>query len=157
MDKINDYVYSILIISLVCGVINIFAPDGKLKKYIKYTVSLAVVLTLLLPFRNIIYTIPKQLMDNMKAIENSVSDTYDGLEAGEAYTKQTVEFLKKEIISSVKSRFNKIISVDIIVDASDYSNIIIRSIDITSGGNAVIQNHIKKMFNAEVKVTLNGD
>ncbi len=49
----NGYIITLLVISFVGGIINSILPDGGLKKYVKYIISLVCVISLVSPLTSI--------------------------------------------------------------------------------------------------------
>gem|GEM_PF-5842766 len=58
MTEIKSSLYTIAITAISAGILDIFSQSGKLKKYVKYIISLIIVISLLLPIGNIISSIP---------------------------------------------------------------------------------------------------
>ena len=72
MENIRSSVYSLAIISVSVGIIDVFSGFGALKKYAKYIISLIVVCALLLPIKNIFSELNNGLF---KGIPDDLSDS----------------------------------------------------------------------------------
>lgn len=68
ISEIREAVYAIVVISIASGCISIFSPYGKMKKYVKYIVSLIVIASLMRPVNAIFAKIPSYL----DSVENIV-------------------------------------------------------------------------------------
>lgn len=76
MSEIREAIYAISVISVASGCINVFSPDGRMKKYVKYIVSLVVIASLLRPISYIFTQIPSYL-DSVENITEQSQNTND--------------------------------------------------------------------------------
>lgn len=63
MGKISGFILSLVAAAAATALIDGFVPDGAMKKYVRYLVSLTVLLVLLSPFRDIIGELPSLSAD----------------------------------------------------------------------------------------------
>ncbi len=73
MGKISGFILSLVSAAAATALIDGFVPDGAMKKYVRYLVSLTVLLVLLTPLRDIIGELP--------TIAADASGDYDTVEA----------------------------------------------------------------------------
>lgn len=161
MEELKSYISTLIIVSVAAGAINVMAPDGNIKKYIKYLISLSVVIILLLPFKNLIYTLPKILESyEIKFAEEEMSVLKS---AEELIIDQSVYEIKKNINAVILNRFMIKIEVgDITIDynADDYENVELNKITVYSDCNDLIARDIERyltnMMYCEVEVINDG-
>ena len=67
MSSIGNFLYTVFLISLAAGVAEIFAPKGETKKYVKYIVSLVILIALAIPAVRLFKDVP-QLLRGLSAI-----------------------------------------------------------------------------------------
>ncbi len=73
MGKISGFILSLVSAAAATALIDGFVPDGAMKKYVRYLVSLTVLLVLLTPLRDIIGELP--------TLTANTSDDYGAVEA----------------------------------------------------------------------------
>lgn len=73
MGKISGFILSLVAVAAATALFDGFVPDGAIKKYMRYLVSLTVLLVLLAPLRALIDEIPTAVA--------TVSGDYDATEA----------------------------------------------------------------------------
>lgn len=61
MSSIGNFLYTVFLISLAAGVAEIFAPKGETKKYVKYIVSLVILIALAIPAVRLFKDVPQLL------------------------------------------------------------------------------------------------
>jgi len=92
MEGLRSSVYSLAIISVSVGIIDIFSGFGNLKKYAKYIVSLVVVCALLVPVRSMF------LKANVESFDRYLGDiTEDEDHSSGSYTASLEMGLKTKI------------------------------------------------------------
>jgi len=124
-----------MIISLAAGAAMIFSPgdENGIGKYIKYVVSLIIIITLLVPFKDIIYMIPKVLSDDMSILSDS-SMGYASDDFYDEIIEMSVSEIEKAISGQIKnSHGTDVVAVYAETDHRDVENIIITEIKILFG------------------------
>jgi len=119
-ESLNEYILSLTLITALSSAVLIFAPDNGIKKYLKYLVSMIIALALLMPLKDIIFTLPQKLQAISSDLPpSSVTDismpTSEELIIG--YTSQK---LRTELEYAVSDRFG--IKAEIL-PVFDYENI----------------------------------
>ena len=119
MEHLRTTLYSIAVVAIASGVINLFSTSDKLKKYTSYAISLAITLSILSPIKNILLSpnsIVFGLSENMyeqntaensicvalkQAIANNISD-YFSIPADSFYVDITIDQNNSEqLITSI--------------------------------------------------------
>ena len=149
METIKSYISMLIAVAVSAGAINVIAPDGNMKKYIKYLISLSVVIILLLPFKDLTFTLPKMM--NLRDSDIAVSASAEDLIL--AYSIAEIEDNVKSLISQ---RFNLTAEVDIEYNADDYENVTIDKITVYSNFfGKDIQKYLNNIMYCEVEVVNN--
>ena len=157
MGKIYDFVLSVLTVCVISGVAVGLAPEGSIKKYIKFIVSLCVLAAILTPLIGVISSIPSV------GEESSEIFGKKGEESGEYGEKQieaqkaAIEAAICDIVSSKFGIDKGAVSVSITIDAQNISAIEIREIKInvkSKCNTAEIENYIGEMFYGTARVTV---
>lgn len=125
MQKISDYILSLIVVSAAVGLIGMLTPDGEndgIKRYIKYIISLGVTLTLLAPLGDVIYTLPGMLEDITAETQQSEAVTL----APELYnemTDQSAIAIEDALEEEIAARYHVQCNVKLNLDATDYMSI----------------------------------
>jgi hypothetical protein len=158
MDSIKSYLMTLIVVSITAGVINIFSPEGVIKKYIKYAVSLSVVIILLLPFKDLIYTIPKLMNDyDLSNLgNNAVSVSSDDVASSDWLLAQlTVNNIEANLSQMIDDRFGlKDTEIEIIYDAGDSQEIVLSKVNVIINDDITAKEDIIYYVN---DVLMNGD
>lgn len=133
MQKINEYILSLLIVSVTAGLIGMLLPDGEhdgIKRYVKYVISLGVTVTLLAPLGDVIYALPGML-DNMTEItqENREEVTL-APELYQEMTLQSAEAIENALEDEIQTRYNVHCNIKLELDTGDYMSIKITGAEI---------------------------
>ena len=86
MSSIGNFLYTVFLISLAAGAAEIFAPKGETKKYVKYIVSLAVLITLAIPAVRLFKDVP-DLLKGLSAIADD--GKYQGIMDADAVPEKS--------------------------------------------------------------------
>lgn len=97
----NGYIITLLVISFVGGIINSILPDGGLKKYVKYIISLVCVISLVSPLTSIVL--------NAASIKDGVTSFID-----EIIIKDKIEISNSLILDTSAEKINEGIKETII-------------------------------------------
>ena len=139
MSSRGNFLYTVFLISLAAGVAEIFAPKGETKKYVKYIVSLVILIALAIPAVRLFKDVP-QLLRGLSAIAED--GKYQGvLDAGaipeeEAYAEMITAGqaeIEKYISSQICLTFglsDAAVSVAVLIDDSDVENITVTEVKI---------------------------
>ena len=73
MSELKGFIMSIIAAATASALIEGFIPDGEMKKYVKYLISLFILLVLLSPIKSLLGMIP--------ALASGVEFSYDSIEA----------------------------------------------------------------------------
>lgn len=150
MNEILSYFGEVIVITAVSGILFTAAPEGNIKKYINFIISLCILAAIVAPMISVVSKLP----DKIRTTEWKYEEA--GAEESEKIENAVVNASKKEIedaiCSLISSKFGldvKEIDCEIELDAKDSSNIEITKITIVipSGKNKdKIKNYIDDMF-----------
>ena len=156
MQNTELFVYAFVSVCIGAGVITQLAPDGTLKKYLKYIVSLCVFAAMLSPLVNALGVIIND--------DTPISFELNTEEAPGDAEETLIEDGKKRIEDAIVSEISKKwdipgedISVSVVLDTSDKRAIEIREIKIyvANGANAdEIKEYISGLFYGTAKVSV---
>ena len=156
MQNTELFVYAFVSVCIGAGVITQLAPDGTLKKYLKYIVSLCVFAAMLSPLVNALGIIIND--------DTPISFELNTEEAPGDAEETLIEDGKKRIEDAIVSEISKKwdipgedISVSVVLDTSDKRAIEIREIKIyvANGANAdEIKEYISGLFYGTAKVSV---
>jgi Stage III sporulation protein AF (Spore_III_AF). len=150
METIKSYISILIVVSISAGAVNVLAPDGNIKKYIKYLISLSVIIILLLPFKDLTFTLPKIL--NSYETEIAISTSAEDL-----IVTYSIAEIKNNIKTLIKDRFNITVDVKIDYNADDYENVTIEKITVYSKYFADdIKRYLSNMMYCEIEVVNDG-
>lgn len=139
MSSIGNFLYTVFLISLAAGAAEIFAPKGETKKYVKYIVSLAVLITLAIPAVRLFKDVP-DLLKGLSAIADD--GKYQGIMDADAVPEKSAYMemiaagqaeIEKYILSRICLEFGlseESVSVTVLIDDSDVENIIVTGVNI---------------------------
>lgn len=144
MSEIGGWLYAVFVISLSAGAVEIFAPVGETKKYIKYVISLVVLIAVVSPLVRAVGFAPKMIEALSTAIEaENVGET--GSIGDERIYGELVEAgrcgIEKSICESVCDRFSidaGDVGADVMLDDSDLDNIGIESVTLCISKNVIM-------------------
>lgn len=125
MQKISDYILSLLVVSAAVGIVGMLAPDGEnggIKRYIKYIISLAVTLTLLAPLGDVIYALPGMIGDITAKTQTDEAVTLEA-ELYANMTESSAKAIEKALEEEIATRYKVNCQVKLTLDASDYMSI----------------------------------
>ena len=158
----NSYIYSLLIISVVGGIINSYTSSfGKTKKYVEYFIGLLIVITLISPIINVI--------NNFSMFENNINDFVENL-INEQELGNTNEIIinssSEAIINGIKkdlvNKFNfddKDLIIDLELDKNSIESIKIIKINVILTGKAswsdvdTVKEYLEKIIGGDIYVT----
>ncbi len=158
----NDYVYSLLIISLIGGLLTSFLSSfGTVKKYVEYFIGLLIVISFLFPILEVV--------KNTQETKNNITDFFNSIIQNEQANGTTdliinsgkdaiIKGIKKEIINEFQLEERDII-VEIELDENNIEAIKITKITVTLTGKASwadvdsVQYHLKKIIGGNIYVT----
>ena len=96
MGKISGFILSLVSAAAATALIDGFVPDGAMKKYVRYLVSLTILLVLLSPLRDIIGELP--------SITAKTSAEYDAAEAFVRANSIVAMHIEKSLIEKFSLR-----------------------------------------------------
>lgn len=103
MSGFSEFVKSFCVVALSSGLVYALSPSGKLKKYVKFIVSLCVVTALIYPIITFAKTVPDKIENIKTDTDISVGNIYN--EIYSEITSKTRENIENEVKNSVCSRF----------------------------------------------------
>jgi hypothetical protein len=139
MSSIGNFLYTVFLISLAAGAAEIFAPKGETKKYVKYIVSLAVLITLAIPAVRLFKDVP-DLLKGLSAIADD--GKYQGIMDADAVPEKSAYAemiaagqaeIERYILSQICLEFGlseESVSVTVSIDDSDVENIAVTGVNI---------------------------
>ena len=157
MEKIREYIFSIMIVSLSGAAVNMLAPENSnLSKYVHFLIALVISLVMLSPLYSFIYELP-DIFDK-EYIQKSEYSISSDLVSENAIIAETIEIMKKEVETAIESRFNcDVKEIEIICNTDDIEKIYITYIKISyEKENKYLFSDTKKyitdLFNCECEV-----
>jgi hypothetical protein len=157
----KSYIYTILALAVVCGIISSLLSDTNqgTKKYVNFLMGLVMVITIMMPFKNLTYGITN--------IKNTVNGFFDNIK-----TQQIIDNSNTVIINSSKENIckgikNSLLSkygfneneveISLEIDTSEISAIKITGVNIILSGKAAWSdiNEVSKYMENLVGVNVN--
>lgn len=157
----KSYIYTILALAVVCGIISSLLSDTNqgTKKYVNFLMGLVMVITIMMPFKNLTYGISN--------IKNAVNGFFDNIK-----TQQIIDNSNTVIINSSKENIckgikNSLLSkygfneneveISLEIDTSEISAIKITGVNIILSGKAAWSdiNEVSKYMENLVGVNVN--
>ncbi len=157
MEKLSDFAISVLTVCVISGIVTGISPEGAMKKYINYIVSLCVLAAIITPVISIFSSVP-QYSEEIEHIFEKQKETDSDAQAKliEAQ-KAAVETAIRDTIVKKFGMEEDCVFVRITIDATNRSAIEIRCIDISVKGkcpSGEIKKYIEEMFYGTAKVTV---
>lgn len=150
MSEILSYFGEIIVITAVSGILFTVAPEGNIKKYINFIISICILAAIVAPMISMVSKLPDKIRIEAGKLEEA------GAEESQKMENAVVNASKKEIESAIcafiASKFGleeDTVACEIELDTRDSSNIEITkiSIQIPAGKNKdKIRNYIDDMF-----------
>ncbi len=132
MEQIRQYVFSIFLISFVCGIVLLLAPDGngrKLKKPTQFLTALCILLALLAPLRSGLRQLKNQLVSQSVAWPTAdLSDSFSSSDRILEQSKKNMEDTIAEFISEQMRYEKERISVAVELNDEDLQSVKITAI-----------------------------
>lgn len=125
MESVRGYIFSLMIVSVCCGVVSILTPDNSsINKYVQFILSLIVTVILLSPISSVLKVFP-ELIDNGINIDIT-DDQIEAFDYVDPLITQTLDIISEELKIQIKSKFG-VEPEDVLVycDSDDIENIII--------------------------------
>ena len=139
MSEILSYFGEIIIITAISGILFTVAPEGNIKKYINFIISVCVLAAIVAPMISVVSKLPEKIRLEEWKYEEA------GAEESEKIENAVINASKKEIESAICS----LLSSKFDLDAKDPSNIEITEIRIVipaGKSKEKIRNYIDDMF-----------
>lgn len=145
MQEIKEYIYSLVLVGLVSGVLLSLSParaGGGTGKYIKYALSLAVVITLLIPFVRMTDFAAAYDGEQAQSLADSLEAEYESRAAAsrEYIISDSLETAAANVCGSIAAKFNvaeEDVEINLRVTESD-DMLTLEGLDITLGGYALL-------------------
>lgn len=157
MEKLSGFVLSVLTVCVISGIVIGVSPEGAMKKYINYIISLCVLAAIITPIISIFSSVPQYSEDIERIFEeHKETDTDAEAKLIEAQ-KAAVETAIRDTIVKKFDIGEDRIYVEITIDSTNKSAIEIRYIDISVKGkcpSGEITKYIEEMFYGTAKVTV---
>ena len=160
-DLIGFFGEFIVVIS-VAGLFHAMAPDGTQKKYIHFVISLCVLASLIGPMLSVVSSLPEILEDAELDVEENKIDMDALLE--DAVISASRENIENAISSVISQKFDiskENITVSILLNTENPSNIQILSVDVCIEGvtyvkRAEIKKYLLEMLMEHCEVNVSG-
>ncbi len=156
------YIYSLLIVSLVGGIINSFVENfGSLKRYISYFLCLIMVICMISPLTDLIGNV-SNLKDGITSFFDRITDNEVLNGTNEIIINTGTDAIKKGIKNTLIEKYGfdeREIIVEIETDTTNIEAIKITKINITLTGKAswsdvdAVKNYLKNIVGGEISVT----
>lgn len=150
MSEILSYFGEIIVITAISGILFTVAPEGNVKKYINFIISICILAAIVAPMISVVSKLPEKIRLEEWKYEEA------GAEESEKVENAVIQASKKEIegaiCSLISSKFDlddKGLTCEIELDAKDPSNVEITEIRIVvpAGTNKEkIRDYIDDMF-----------
>lgn len=161
-DIMKSYIYSLLIMSFIAGIINSYAENlNKTQKYINYFMSIIMIILMISPLTSIISNTEK-IKENLNFIIEEITDN----ESIQGTNEIIINSGKEAIIKGIKNilienyGFNeKEIQIKLEADSSNIEAIKISKITVILTGKASwsdvdkVKEYLSKNIGAEIEVT----
>lgn len=142
MGKISGFILSLVSAAAATALIDGFVPDGAMKKYVRYLVSLVILLVLLSPLRDIIGELP--------SLAAKSSAEYDAVEAFTRANSIVAMHIEKSLVEKFSLRDDE---VDVEYSADGISVSSKRRVGVFASD---IELYIMNTYGVEAKVELYG-
>lgn len=152
MDGVKTFAEGVILVCVSAGVAMRLSPDGKLKKYLGYIISLCVLCAILAPLGKAIGGFEWDLI--------TTEEASDGTDAERLVIDAEKAEIERSISSLISTKWDVgDVSVSLTLDESNVSAIEIRAIDIYISGQVPdgIEEYISDMFYGTAKVRVHGE
>ena len=132
MKEFISYFGEIIVITAVSGILLTAAPEGNMKKYIQFVISVCVLAAVVAPMISMISDLPKTI--KLKELEYEAAGSEEAENIENAVVSASKREIEEAISSLVHTKFGidkKEIDVEIRLDAADLSAIEITEIHVT--------------------------
>ena len=157
MEKLSGFVLSVLTVCVISGIVIGVSPEGAMKKYINYIISLCVLAAIITPIISIFSSVPQYSEDIERIFEeHKETDTDAEAKLIEAQKAAVETAIRDTIVKKFDIGEDRIF-VEIAIDSTNKSAIEIRYIDISVKGKCPseeIKKYIEEMFYGTAKVTV---
>ena len=157
----KSYIYTILALAVVCGIISSLLSDTNqgTKKYVNFLMGLVMVITIMMPFKNLTYGISN--------IKNAVNGFFDNIKIQQIIDNSNTVIInssKENICKGIKNSllskygFNENeVEISLEIDTSEISAIKITGVNIILSGKAAWSdvNEVSKYMENLVGVNVN--
>ena len=157
----NKYIYTLLIISVISGLINSFISSfGSIKKYVDYFIGLLIVVCLMSPIIDIVGNISSLKNNISEFVENLVSEDEIN-SSNEIIINAGVDAIKNGIKKEIADKFGldeKEILIELDIDKGNIESIKIKQISIILTGKAswsdvdTVKDHLEKIIGGNISV-----
>lgn len=157
----KSYIYTILALAVVCGIISSLLSDTNqgTKKYVNFLMGLVMIITIMMPFKNLTYGISN--------IKNAVNGFFDNIKIQQIIDNSNTVIInssKENICKGIKNSllskygFNENeVEISLEIDTSEISAIKITGVNIILSGKAAWSdvNEVSKYMENLVGVNVN--
>lgn len=139
IDFIREWIFNLAAVGILLVLIDILAPSGKSKKVINLVSGLILILTIVQPFFNLLYSdigfnelydqnneYVEAIMDETGKFASVISDNFDAEELKEKQSRQIINIYGKRIAENIRKMIMEVeefqkVEVDLIID-EDYDS-----------------------------------
>lgn len=159
MKKAELFIYGFIVICIGAGVVTRLAPDGVIKKYFKYIVSLCVLAAMMSPLINALGIITK--IDTTIIFDDVF--TSEEIDAEKILIENEKLRIEAAIEKEIERRWEMSegdVEVNVVLDSSNKQAVEIKQIDVIvadSEKSDEIKEYIDGLFYGTAKVTVSGE
>lgn len=130
MQKIKEYIFSLMIIAFSCAIIELLSPENKgMSKYLHFTAALVICTVILSPIQSLLGVLPDIFDIDLEV--PALAEYTGPQEYTDIIINESIDKVKAEIKNELVRKFRcEPCEVDVGYDASDVGNIIITGVRI---------------------------
>lgn len=150
MSDILSYFGEIIILTAVSGILFMVAPEGNVKKYINFAISICILAAIVAPMISAVVHLPESIRYEEEAWEDVSAENFEDIE--NAVVKASKDEIEQAICSYICAKYGYTkgrVTCEIELDARDISNIEITTIALVlppSENEEKIQRELEEMF-----------
>jgi len=161
-ESLNEYIVNLTVMTALSSAVLIFAPDNGIKKYLKYLVSVIIALALLMPLKDIIFTLPQKLAEMSSGFAAPENEEIEMPTSDELIINYTARRLRAELEYAVSDRFGIEAEILPVFNTDDISavrleRVIVKLNDKDSMYKTAVMGFISDKTGCKAEITEEGD
>ena len=156
----NKYVITIFISTFISGILLTLTPEGKIKKYVQYIISLVLIISIIAPISSLLLSVT----DLKRDLQDYISDILvsEKIEISNSLIINTgIEKISEGIKEAIVDKYNfdeNEISVELILNGENISTIKIAKINVYLTGKSSwsdankIEEYLKSLIGGDINV-----